>query len=40
MIKDLEDEMIQNSPKLKEAIREVKTKTGEKNSRSVGSYAV
>lgn len=39
MIKDLESELIQNSPKLKEAVREVKT-TGEKNSRSVGSYAV
>lgn len=40
MIKDLENELIQNNPLLKESVREVKVETNKKNSRSVGSYAV
>lgn len=40
MIKDLEQELIQNDSKMKEGAKEVKMATKEKNSRSVGSYAV
>lgn len=40
MIKDLEQELIQNNPRLKEAAKEVHQKSKEKNSRSVGSYAI
>ncbi len=40
MIKDLEAEIIQNNPKLKDAIRELDKLSGTKNSRSIGSYAV
>lgn len=40
MIDDLEKELIQNDPRLKEAAKEVYQKSKEKNSRSVGSYAL
>lgn len=40
MIKDLEQELIQNDGKLKEAVKEVKAKEKNNTQRSVGSYAV
>lgn len=40
MIKDLESELIQNNPKLKEAVKEVQQKSKEKNHVSPASYAL